>query len=101
MIASAGEDITPEERERMQDENYDIMYYTVSAVLSALSILAVMMRTSSRHLKKKAVGIDDLLIALSTVIAAQSFITLLKHFHLTNTALTDSGIGPYNSNMHR
>lgn len=68
-LATLTAGLTPEQLFALQNENHDVEVYTCAAVFSALAILAVIMRVTSRHMKKVAFGVDDVLILLAMVLA--------------------------------
>ena len=68
-MASLPPGVTPEEIRllKQKDENHDVEVYTIVAVFTALAISATVLRLTSRHMKKVAVGIDDVLILIGLV----------------------------------
>ena len=75
-VAQLTAGLTPEQLLELKDENHDTEVYTCAAVFSALAIFAVMLRVTSRHMKKVAFGVDDALItaALVNPLSNMSFI---------------------------
>ena len=59
--------LSPEQLLLLKDENHDTQVYVVAIVFTILTIIATLMRVTSRHMKKVAVGIDDVLIILALV----------------------------------
>ena len=59
--------LSPEQLLLLRDENHDTQVYVVAIVFTILTIIATLMRVTSRHMKKVAVGIDDVLIILALV----------------------------------
>lgn len=59
--------LTPQQLAELKDQNHDAEVYTCAAVFSALAIIAVILRVTSRHMKKVAFGIDDALITAALV----------------------------------
>ena len=66
-IASLTAGLSPEQLLLLEDENHDTQVYVVAIVFTILTIVATVMRVTSRHMKKVAVGIDDVLIILALV----------------------------------
>ena len=66
-IASLTAGLTPEQIEVLENQNHDTEVYALAAVFSILAILAVIVRVTSRHMKKVAVGIDDVLVFIALV----------------------------------
>ncbi len=66
-IASLTAGLTPQQVELLKDQNHDTEVYTYAAVFSILAIFAVIVRVTSRHMKKVAVGIDDVLVFIALV----------------------------------
>ena len=66
-IASLTAGLTPQQVEVLKDQNHDTEVYAYVAVFSILAILAVTVRVTSRHMKKVAVGIDDVLVFTALV----------------------------------
>ena len=66
-VASLTVGLSPEQLILLKDENHDTQVYTYATVFTALTIIAVLMRVTSRHMKSVAVGIDDVLIVLALV----------------------------------
>ena len=66
-IASLTAGLSPEQLLLLEDENHDTQVYVVAIVFTILTIIATVMRVTSRHMKKVAVGIDDVLIILALV----------------------------------
>lgn len=63
--------LTPQQFATLSAQNHDVEIYTIACVFSGLAILAVLMRTTSRHMKKVAFGVDDGLIVAALVIQVQ------------------------------
>jgi hypothetical protein len=72
VIASLIAGLTPQQLDLLKDQNHDTEVYTRAAVFSILAIFAVTVRVTSRHMKKVAVGIDDVLVIIAMVIAPTS-----------------------------
>ena len=68
VIASLIAGLTPQQLDLLKDQNHGIEVYTCAAVFSILAVLAVIVRVTSRHMKKVAVGIDDVLVVIAMVI---------------------------------
>ena len=66
-IASLTAGLSPEQLLLLKDENHDTQVYVYATVFTVLTIIATVMRVTSRHMKKVAVGIDDVLIILALV----------------------------------
>lgn len=66
-IASLTAGLTPQQLEVVKDQNHDSDVYAYAAVFSILAILAVIVRVTSRHMKKVAIGIDDVLVFVALV----------------------------------
>ena len=66
-IASLTAGLTPEQLEVLQNQNHDAEVYALAAIFSILAIFAVIVRVTSRHMKKFAVGIDDVLVFIVLV----------------------------------
>ena len=66
-IASQIAGLTPEQLLVLKDENHDVKVYTYAVVFTVLTILAVLVRVTSRQMKDVAFGIDDGLIVLALV----------------------------------
>ena len=66
-IASLTAGLTPQQLEVVKDQNHDSEVYAYAAVFSILAILAVIVRVTSRHMKKVAIGIDDALVFVALV----------------------------------
>ena len=66
-MASLTAGLTPQQVELLKDQNHDTEVYTCAAVFSILAIVAVIVRVTSRHMKKVAVGIDDVLVFVALV----------------------------------
>ena len=66
-VASLTADLSPEQLLLLKDENHDTQVYAWAIVFTILTIIATVMRVTSRHMKKVAVGIDDVLIILALV----------------------------------
>ena len=64
-IASLTAGLTPQQLEVLEDQNHDTEVYVLAAVFSILAIFAVIVRVTSRHMKKVAVGIDDVLVFIA------------------------------------
>ena len=59
--------LTPEQLLALKKQNHNTEIYTCSIVFSILTIVAVVLRVTSKHMKKVAVGIDDVLVAAALV----------------------------------
>ena len=66
-VASLTAGLSPEQLLLLKEENHDVQVYTYAIVFTILTILAVIVRVTSRHMKKVAVDIDDLLVILALV----------------------------------
>ena len=66
-IASQIAGLTPEQLLVLKNENHDVKVYTYAVVFIVLTILAVLVRVTSRQMKDVAFGIDDGLIVLALV----------------------------------
>lgn len=66
-IASLTAGLSQEQLMLLKDENHDTQVYVVAIVFTILTVIATVMRVTSRHMKKVAVGIDDILIILALV----------------------------------
>ena len=66
-IASLTAGLTPQQLEVLKHQNHDTEVYAYAVVFSILAILAVIVRVTSRHMKKVAVGIDDVLVFIALV----------------------------------
>ena len=66
-IATLTSGLTPQQLEVLEDQNHDTEVYGFAAVFSSLAIFAVIVRVTSRHMKKVAVGIDDVLVFIALV----------------------------------
>ena len=66
-MASLTAGLTPQQLEVLEDQNHDTEVYVLAAVFSILAIFAVIVRVTSRHMKKVAVGIDDVLVFIALV----------------------------------
>lgn len=67
-VASLTAGLSPEQLLLLKDQNHDTQVYTYAVVFTVLTIIAVVVRVTSRHMKNVAVGIDDVLIILALVI---------------------------------
>ena len=65
--ASITAGLTPERIAALDGQSHDLGVYTYATIFSALSILAVAMRLTSKHMKKLTFDIDDLLIVFALV----------------------------------
>jgi len=66
-IAQLTAGFTPNQLLHLQEQNHDAEVYTCAIVFSVLTILAVTVRVTSRHMKSVAVGIDDVLVMVALV----------------------------------
>ena len=66
-IASLTAGLSPEQLLLLNDENHDTQVFVVAIVFNILTIIATVMRVTSRHMKKVVVGINDVLIILALV----------------------------------
>lgn len=66
-VASLTAGLSPEQLLLLKDENHDTQVYAWAIVFTILTVIATVMRVTSRHMKKVAVGIDDVLIILALV----------------------------------
>ena len=66
-IAAFTQGLTPDELLALNDQNHDSEIITYVVVFSILAIIATAVRVTSRHMKKVAVGIDDLLVIVALV----------------------------------
>ncbi len=67
-VAQLTAGLTPAQLLVLQDQNHDAEVYTYAIVFSVLTIFAVVVRVTSRHMKSVAVGIDDVLVMIALVI---------------------------------
>ncbi|KAL9051640.1 MAG: hypothetical protein Q9206_004628 [Seirophora lacunosa] len=67
-MASGPADMTPQQYAVLEAENHDAEILSVVIVFSILAVLATLLRVTSRHMKKVAVGADDVLIVVGLVI---------------------------------
>lgn len=65
--ASLTAGLSPEQLLVLKDQNHDAEVYICAAVFTVLTILAVFVRVTSRHMKNVAVGVDDILVILALV----------------------------------
>jgi uncharacterized membrane protein len=61
------EGLTPQELLLLKDQNHDTLLYTCAIVFTIVTVAAVFVRATSRHMKKVAFGIDDALIVIALV----------------------------------
>ena len=66
-VTSLTAGLTPQQIEVLKDQNHDTEVYAYAAIFSVLAIFAVIVRVTSRHMKKVAVGIDDVLVFIALV----------------------------------
>lgn len=66
-IASLVAGLSPEQILQEKDQNHDSEVYACAVVFTVLAIFAVLVRVTSRHMKKVAVGIDDYLVIIALV----------------------------------
>lgn len=66
-VASLTAGLSPEQLLLVKDQNHDVQVYTCAIVFTILTIIAVVVRVTSRNMKNVAVGIDDVLIILALV----------------------------------
>lgn len=66
-LASLTAGLSPEQLILLKDQNHDVQVYTYAIVFTVLTIIAVIVRVTSRHMKKVAVGIEDVLIIIALV----------------------------------
>lgn len=78
-VASLTTVLSPEQLLLLKNQDHDAQVYTYAIVFTALTIIAVIMRVTSRHMKRVAVGVDDVLITLALVGRNTSFSERLKH----------------------
>ncbi|KAL9010301.1 MAG: hypothetical protein Q9173_004755 [Seirophora scorigena] len=67
-MASGLADMTPQQYAVLEAENHDAEILSVVIVFTILAVLATLLRVTSRHMKKVAVGADDVLIVVGLVI---------------------------------
>ncbi|KAL8961375.1 MAG: hypothetical protein Q9193_002066 [Seirophora villosa] len=67
-MASGPADMTPQQYAVLEAENHDAEIFSVVIVFTILAVLATLLRVTSRHMKKVAVGADDVLIVAGLVI---------------------------------
>ncbi|KAI4086369.1 MAG: hypothetical protein LQ344_007594 [Seirophora lacunosa] len=67
-MASGPADMTPQHYAVLEAENHDAEILSVVIVFTILAVLATLLRVTSRHMKKVAVGADDVLIVVGLVI---------------------------------
>lgn len=66
-IASLTAGLSPEQLLVLKDQNHDLQVYIYATVFTILTIMAVVVRVTSRHMKNVAVGVDDVLVILALV----------------------------------
>lgn len=66
-VSSPTAGLTPNQILALEGQNHDTEILTCAAVFSALSIFAVIIRVTSRHMKSVAVGTDDLMVITALV----------------------------------
>lgn len=66
-IASLTEGLSPQEIAQERTENHDGPMYVCAVVFTVLAIFSVVVRVTSRHMKKVAVGLDDYLVIFALV----------------------------------
>ena len=66
-VASLTAGLTPEQLLILEDENHDTQVYVYATVFTVLTIVATVLRVTSRHMKNVAFGIDDGLIIFALV----------------------------------
>ena len=66
-VASITAGLTPEQLLLLKDQNHDTQVYVYAIVFTVLTIIATVIRVTSRHMKNVAVGVDDVLIILALV----------------------------------
>ena len=67
VVSSLTEGLTPSQIIALNNQNHDTEIFTCAAVFSILTLLAVLMRVTSRHMKRVAVGIDDVMVMAALV----------------------------------
>ena len=75
-IASLTAGLTPDQVHTLEKQNHDVEIYTCSIVFSILAILAVAVRVTSRHMKKVAIGVDDIFIMAALVCPSSSLASI-------------------------
>lgn len=66
-IASLTAGMTPQQMQMAKLQNHNAEIYTCAIVFSALAVLAVAVRVTSRHMKNVVVGLDDILVLSALV----------------------------------
>ena len=66
-IAALTQGLSSEELLALKGENHDLEIITYVVIFSILAVIATAIRVASRHMKKVAVGVDDLLVFLALV----------------------------------
>ena len=66
-VAALIQGLSPEQLLAMKEENHDSEIIAYVVVFSVLAVVATAVRVTSRHMKKVAVGLDDLLIVFALV----------------------------------
>lgn len=66
-IASLTAGLSPEQLLILKDQNHDVQVYVYATVFTILTIIAVVVRVTSRHMENVAVGVDDVLVILALV----------------------------------
>ena len=66
-VASLTAGLSPEQLLILKDQNHDTQVYVYATVFTVLTIIATVVRVTSRHMKNVAVGIDDGLIIFALV----------------------------------
>ncbi len=69
--------LTPEELLLLKDQNHDTEVYACAIVFTILTFIAVFVRVTSRHMKKVAFGIEDVLVILALV-SSRLFIAMRR-----------------------
>lgn len=75
-IASLTAGLTPDQVHTLEKQNHDVEIYACSIAFSTLAVLAVAVRVTSRHMKKVAIGFDDILIIAALVCPSSSLASI-------------------------
>ena len=86
-VTSLTAGLTPQQIEVLKDQNHDTEVYAYAAIFSVLAIFAVIVRVTSRHMKKVAVGIDDVLVFIALVSISTPLSLNNKHIILPEQEL--------------
>ena len=75
-IVSLTAGLTPDQLHTLGKQDHNVEIYTCSIVFSVLAVLAVAVRVTSRHMKKVAIGVDDILIMAALVCPRSSLTSI-------------------------